>query len=85
MAAALHPANAGLRLYGGAAVERCMHELQVAADALTLPKGEGESAAGRQAEEDAREDGRKGILVIVNETFYPIELPGASIAAMLTP
>lgn len=35
--APIRPPNASLKLYGGAAFERCMHEFQKAADALEYP------------------------------------------------
>jgi hypothetical protein len=34
------PPNAGLKLFGGAAFERCLNEFQVAANTLTFPSGE---------------------------------------------
>lgn len=34
------PANASLRLFGGAAFERCLSEFQEAATVLELPQGE---------------------------------------------
>lgn len=34
------PPNAGLKLFGGAAFERCLHEFQEAAHALQFPASE---------------------------------------------
>lgn len=36
---AVRPPNAGLRLFGGAAFERCLNEFQEAANALRFPTG----------------------------------------------
>lgn len=36
---AVRPPNAGLRLFGGAAFERCLNEFQEAANALRFPSG----------------------------------------------
>eukprot|EP00878_Enallax_costatus_P038206 GHUV01043376.1.p1 GENE.GHUV01043376.1~~GHUV01043376.1.p1 ORF type:complete len:133 (+),score=34.17 GHUV01043376.1:466-864(+) len=36
---AVKPPNAGLRLFGGAAFERCLNEFQVAANMLAFPSG----------------------------------------------
>lgn len=38
-AANVVPPNAGLKLFGGAAFERCLHEFQEAAHALRFPAG----------------------------------------------
>ncbi len=37
---AVVPPNAGLKLFGGAAFERCLHEFQEAANAVQFPAGE---------------------------------------------
>ncbi len=37
VASTVRPPNAGLRLFGGAAFERCLNEFQEAANALTFP------------------------------------------------
>jgi hypothetical protein len=36
----IKPANGGLKLFGGAAFERCLNEFQEAAVALKFPQGE---------------------------------------------
>jgi hypothetical protein len=36
---AIKPPNAGLRLFGGAAFERCLNEFQVATNSLVFPTG----------------------------------------------
>jgi hypothetical protein len=37
---AVKPPNAGLKLFGGAAFERCLNEFQVAANTLAFPSCE---------------------------------------------
>jgi hypothetical protein len=45
---AVKPPNAGLRLFGGAAFERCLNEFQVAANMLAFPSGAWQPATDAQ-------------------------------------
>lgn len=85
VADAVRPPNAGLRLYGGAAFERCLNEFQEAAHALRFPTGGGPLPVQRAGTRSGRLAEGRGVTPAAQSWLLILPLrapspPAASVA-----